>query len=223
VAASYAVRWLNPSGDVIVGKLELRPRTVVLEGSSGHAGEYRELPYDDLPAVRVDRGGSGSIEGRPTLVLVRRSGEEIRVAGISPAGIVSEVAEQIAELQGAANMSRLGLVVPLKPGVRAKVEELLAQGPPFDPDEVGLERHHVLVTDEEAIFVFEAAECDALDRLAAQAPVWTAAAAWSELVAGPPRRAEAAYVWRRSESGADVFFTSTPGPGDSDGGDIFAP
>lgn len=222
MGASYAVRWLHPSAGIVPGKLELRPRGVVLEGSNGHAAECRELPYDDLAAVRIDRGVRDCIGGRPTLVLAHRSGEEVRVAGISPAGIVSEVAQQITELQER-NVSVLGVVVPLKPGARAKAEELLAHGPPFDPDEAGLGQHQVLVTDEEAIFVFDSTERDALDRVAAQARVWTAAAAWSELVAGPPRVAQSAYGWRRHDPVENVSTAPTPGPGDSEGGDIFPP
>ena len=119
--------------------------------------------------------------------------------------------------------SAYGVVVPLKPGARARVEELLAQGPPFDPRAAGLESHQVFVTDDEAIFVFEAAERDALDRLASDAPVWLAAAEWQQLAAAPPRVAQAAYSWHPVEAQDNVSFAPTPGPGDSEGGDVFAP
>jgi hypothetical protein len=120
-------------------------------------------------------------------------------------------------------VSFFGLVIPLKRGARMKAEELLAGGPPFDPDDIGLGQHQVLVTDEEAIFVFESNERDPLDRLAAEAQEWTAAAAWSELVAGPPRVAESAYSWRRHAPVENLTTASTPGPGDSEGGDIYPP
>lgn len=115
------------------------------------------------------------------------------------------------------------VVVPLKAGARARVQELLAPGPPFDPGAAGLESHHVLVTDDEAIFVFEAAEPNAFDRLATDATVWPDAAAWQELAAGPPRVAQAAYAWHPAEAEGNVSFAPTPGPGDSEGGDVFAP
>jgi hypothetical protein len=220
---TYAVRWLDPSGTLIAGKLELRPRTVVLEGSNGHGAESHELPYDDLAAVRVDRGAADCIDGRPTLVLARRGGEAIRVAGIAQPGIVSELAEQIAAFRLAEDMSRVAVILPLKPGARARAEELLAQGPPFDPEAAGLESHDVFVSDDEAVFIFEALEQDLLDRLAAETPVWGAAVAWKDLVAGPPRLAQAAYSWRRPEPEDNVSFAPTPGPGDSDGGDVFPP
>lgn len=223
MAASYAVRWLDPSGGLIAGKLELRPRTVLLEGSNGHAGESREIPYDDLAAVRVDRSHADCIEGRPTLVLARRSGKAIRLTSVGQTGIVSELARRIAELQLGRDMSRVAVVLPLKPGARTRAEELLAKGPPFDPDAAGLERHEVFVTEDEAVFVFEAAEQHVVDRLVAEAPVWAVAAAWTELLEAPPRLGEAAYVWRRREYDEGISSAPTPGPGDSEGGDVFAP
>jgi hypothetical protein len=211
VLASYAVRWLEASGGLVAGKLELRARTVFLEGSNGHAGESRELLYHEL------------VDGRPTLVPRRRGAHPIRVAGVGRSGVVAELAERIASSQLAEDMSVIAVVLPLKPGARARVEELLAGGPPFDPQAAGLERHEVFVSDEGAVFVFEAPERHILDRLAVEAPVWAAAQAWKDLVAGPPRLAEPAYRWRRLERDESIWWAPTPGPGDSEGGDIFAP
>jgi hypothetical protein len=44
----------------------------------------------------------------------------------------------------------------------------------------------------------------------------------SPMAAGPPP-AETAYSTALPESGNGIFFESTPGPGDSEGGDVFAP
>ena len=118
-------------------------------------------------------------------------------------------------------MSRAVVVVPLRPGARERAERLLRGGPPFDPEEVGLERHHVFVTDEEAVFVFEADDLEAAERLIGGESFWTAAAAWQEIVAGPPRMAGDVYAWVRPHPPDDLSFEPTPGPGDSDGGDLF--
>jgi hypothetical protein len=124
-------------------------------------------------------------------------------------------------------MSRVAVVLPLKRGARARAEELLEERPPFDPEAAGLESHEVLVTDDEVVFLFEAPEQRLLDRLVAEAPVWAVAAAWKDLVAAAPRFAETAYRWRRPEPEETLSWAlswaPTPGPGDSDGGDIFAP
>jgi hypothetical protein len=46
---------------------------------------------------------------------------------------------------------------------------------------------------------------------------------WSEVAAGPPRIGEDAYSWAGPGPPEHVSFTATPGPGDSDGGDVYAP
>jgi hypothetical protein len=115
------------------------------------------------------------------------------------------------------------VVLPLKRGNRALAEQLLAKGPPFDPEAAGLESHEILVTDQEAVFVFEAPGQHVLDRVVAEAPEWTNAVPWKDLVAAGPRFAQTAYAWRRSEPQQQVSSAPTPGPGDSDGGDVFAP
>ncbi len=120
-------------------------------------------------------------------------------------------------------MSRLTIVVPLVEGARPKAEALLRKGPPFDPETAGLEQHHVFLTDHEAIFLFESEAKDAVERLADDPKLWTALAGWGDLVAGTPRLAEDVYSWARPHPPEDVSFTATPGPGDSEGGDVFSP
>ena len=110
-------------------------------------------------------------------------------------------------------MSRAVIIVPLQEGASQRAAELLRNGPPFDPEEVGLERHHV--------FLIEADDSGAAERLVANESFWSAAAAWKDLVAGPPRLADDVYSWLRSHVPDDVSFASTPGQGDSDGGDLF--
>jgi hypothetical protein len=118
-------------------------------------------------------------------------------------------------------MSRTVVVVPLREGSGEQVAELLRGGPPFDPDEVGLERHHVFLTEREAVFVFEADSPDVAEKLIGEGRFWSAASAWKDLVEGPPRLAEDDYSWVRPHVPEDVSFAPTPGPGDSDGGDLF--
>ena len=117
----------------------------------------------------------------------------------------------------------LVVVLPLRPETGDRARDLLRHGPPFDPDEAGLERHQAFVSDTEAIFLFEAEAAEAVERLADDASLWEAAAGWTELVAGPPRLAPAGYSWTRPHPPGETFFLPTPGPGDSDGGDVFEP
>jgi hypothetical protein len=137
-------------------------------------------------------------------------------------GMISELGEQLSSLLGEERvMSRAVVVLPLREGASERAAELLRGGPPFDPDEVGLERHHVFLTEQEAVFVFEADSRDAAEKLIGEGRFWSAASAWKDLVAGPPRVAEDAYSWVRPHVPDDVSFAPTPGPGDSDGGDLF--
>jgi hypothetical protein len=117
--------------------------------------------------------------------------------------------------------SRAVLVLPLVEGAQALVAELLRKGPPFDPDEIGLGRHQVFLTEREAVFLFEAESLATSERLLSTSRLWTAAAAWKDLVAGPPRLADGVYSWARAPEDDQLSFEGTPGPGYSEGGDVF--
>ena len=117
--------------------------------------------------------------------------------------------------------SRAVLVVPLVEGAQERATELLRHGPPFDPDEIGLGRHQVFVTESEAVFLFEAEDPGAGEKLLSDARLWSAAAAWKDVVAGPPRLAENAFSWVRARDDDQLSFEGTPGPGYSEGGDVF--
>jgi hypothetical protein len=117
--------------------------------------------------------------------------------------------------------SRAVLVLPLVEGAQGQVAELLRQGPPFDPDEVGLGRHQVFLTESEAVFLFEAETPGAADRLLSGSRLWAAAATWKDLLAGPPRLADDAFSWVREREDDQLWFEGTPGPGYSEGGDVF--
>ena len=78
------------------------------------------------------------------------------------------------------------------------------------------------MTADEAVFVFESAlGADALAPLLADPKLWESVSAWGEHVSGAPRIAEEAFSWSRPQPNDDVFYLPTPGPGDSEGGDIY--
>jgi hypothetical protein len=121
-------------------------------------------------------------------------------------------------------VAQLVVVVPLKPGAADRARELIARGPPFELAETNFRRHAVHMTDHEVIFVFEAEGKPAKLTLPAEAgALWEAAAAWREVMDGKPRVARLAFSWARPEPSDDVFYEPTPGPGDSDGGDLYPP
>ena len=95
-------------------------------------------------------------------------------------------------------MSTFVVVAPLRPAAREAARELLAQGPPFDPESTALESHQVFLTDREVVFVFEGPDAkETVQKVAGDPGVWRAAARWRELLAGRPRIADNAYIWTR--------------------------
>jgi hypothetical protein len=114
------------------------------------------------------------------------------------------------------------VVLPIKAGVQEHLGRLVAERPLVASEELGLERQHVFVTDGEVIFYFEGTEAS-LERALGDLNVVATAAAWRQFVAGAPRVAEDSYSWARVEDGEGLSFESTPGPGDSEGGDVYPP
>jgi hypothetical protein len=121
-------------------------------------------------------------------------------------------------------MTHLVVIAPLKPGTAERVRELVAAGPPFDLESTSFVRHAIHLTEKEAVFVFEGEGESAALELAAEDPaIWQAAAAWEECFAERPRVARPAFIWERARAPRGVSFESTPGQGDSDGGDLYPP
>lgn len=222
---TYAITWQESGAAPRSGRLELKPRGLGFEGSNGDGSVIAEVGYNELSATRIARTPEDRLAGRPTLVLERRAGGPIKIAGVAQPGIISELAEQLAALHlgEEPSVSRVVVVVPLRAGAHQLAAAVLEQGPPFDPEQVGLERHQVFLTEREAIFLFEADAADAVDRLVKDTSLWGAAAAWTDLVAGPPRIAEETFSWVQAQPTEYISSASTPGPGDSEGGDLYPP
>jgi glycine cleavage system aminomethyltransferase T len=97
-------------------------------------------------------------------------------------------------------MSRVAVVVPLRPDAVETARQLVEEGPPFDLSATPLEGHCVHLTDHEVVFVFEGPNArDVVEHVVGEADVWQAATAWRALLAGKPRIAETVYSWRRPE------------------------
>ena len=217
---SYGVVWREGDSRPAAGKLELMPLGIRLEGVE----QEQEIPYELISSVRVGRLADERIDGQPSVVLERRTGAPVTVATVATPSLVGEIVERLAALQlGGETAMRVAIVLPIKPGSKEEVRALLADGPPFDPAEIpGLERHQVFLTADEAIFAFDSSVGEeALAPLVADPELWRAAATWREHIGGAPRIAEDAYSWTRPEKLEELSALPTPGPGDSDGGDIY--
>lgn len=216
---TYGVVWREGSEPLAAGKLELLANGLRLDGLDGS----EEIAYEDLAAVRIGRTTGERIDGRPSVVLVRAYGDPVTIATVAQPSLVGEIAERLAAMQlNASTPRRLAVIVPLKPDAFDAVRDLLGEGPPFNPEEIpGLERHEVFLSRDEAVFVFDAGvETDTL-ALLEQPEFLRSAIGWREHIAGTPRVAEDVYSWKRVEELEELSYLPTPGPGDSDGGDIF--
>jgi len=222
--SSYAVTWKQGAEPTQSGRLELLSTGLALDGAGANGSSSQIVEFGDLCDVHVGRSAADRMSGRATLVLEPRTGEPIRIASIVDPGVISELAERLArKLREERAMSRAVVVLPLKEGMSAQAAEMLHRGPPFDPSKVGLARHQVFLTDDEVVFLFEAHDLDAAERLVGDQSFWKAAVAWRDLVAGPPRIADDAYSWERPRLPDDLSFAPTPGQGDSEGGDLGSP
>jgi hypothetical protein len=202
---SYGVVWREGSLPLASGKLELLPCAVRLDGMLGSVPTTRQIPYDLLSEIRIGRSTEDRIDGRPTLVLAPRTCDPYAIASVAQAGVIAEIAERLAALQfGSGGRRRTAIVVPLREDAHDAVQSLLAAGPPFDPDRIGLDRHDVFLTPTEAIFIFESRLGEhTLEPLLERPELWQSAAAWHEHVAGPPRIAEDVYSWTRPDTDID--------------------
>ena len=216
---SYGVVWRDGHKPLARGKLELLPRAIRLDGISGSEPARREIAYDYLSEIRIGRSAEERIDGRTSLMLEPRTGDTVAIASVAQSGVIAEIAERLAALQlGAEGRRQLAVVLPLREEAADAVRELLAQGPPFDPDALGLDAHQVFLTPTEVIFVFGSElGAGALEPLLHDPELWQSAAAWHDYLAGPPRIAEDVYSWTRSDFQIDDSLLL---PGLHDGGSV---
>ena len=93
--------------------------------------------------------------------------------------------------------NQVAVVARLREGTDALARELIAQGPPFDPSEMGFDRLAVYLSPREVIFHFEGR--DAAQRLADvidDMVVSASFSAWASLLEGTPRLAHESYFWQ---------------------------
>ena len=195
---TYAVSWEEPNGAHGSGRLELGSDALLLEGGNGNGSpaNRRAFPYRNMSGLHVARGTGERLRGRPTLVVDLAGGGSLRIAGVGQPWIVSELASHLGALRHDRRLiERLAVVVPIKADAKPRVEQLLTQGPPFDPAHLGLVNHEVFLTDREAVFVFEGVPAVLLQKSAGADSIWASAAAWEPLVDGSVRFAERAYAW----------------------------
>jgi hypothetical protein len=95
-------------------------------------------------------------------------------------------------------MSRIAVVVPIRPGAYDAARTLVESGPPFRLEDTPLEGHCVFLTEHEAVFVFEGPDARiVVEQLVGEASLWRAATEWRACLDGKPRVADTAFAWRK--------------------------
>jgi hypothetical protein len=193
----YAVVWRTGDGPTSSGRLELGADELVLHGSGGREG-FR-IPLDELSSVEIGRGAGDRINGEKSLVLERQSCERVLVAALGGLGLLGELTDLLARLRAErAARASVAVVVPIRRGTAEAARRLVEEGPPFDVEGVGLERHHVFVSEREVVFFFEGeSAAAAVDALTRSPDALKAAVRWRGILGGRPRIAEERFGWTR--------------------------
>jgi hypothetical protein len=191
----YAVVWRTGDGPTSSGRLELADDDLVLHGSGERDG--LRIPFHDLSSVEIGRGSGERINGDKSLVLERHSCERVLVAALGGVGLLGELTDLLARLRAKRTARAcVAVVVPIKRGTAEVAKRLVEEGPPFDVERLGLERHHVFVSEREVVFFFEGESATAaVDALSRSPRVLKAAVRWRGILGGRPRLAEERFGW----------------------------
>ena len=184
-AASFRAGFSSPA----VGALIVEESRVLLEGRSDQGRVALSLPFSELSEVRVGRLPEERLNGHSALLISSSDGTLIRVVPMG-FGLLNELAELLMALadEHGDPHEQVAVVLPLRKGRLARARELVAQGPPFDPALLGLTRHEVFLTEQEATFVFEGRNVRTkFQRLTRDPTLWQAGLAWRSCVGGRPR------------------------------------
>jgi hypothetical protein len=98
-------------------------------------------------------------------------------------------------------MDRLMIVARLRDDAYDEAEILLREGPPFEPERVGLERHAAYLTASEVVFIFEGPEVEwVVNKLVDDPAIASFFAPWEKLIDGTPMLAHERYYWSRADT-----------------------
>jgi hypothetical protein len=194
-ASSYAAIWAEAEDAPCSGCVALAAAGLTLTGSVLPVGEARLVRYADLLGVEIVRDRSLRLNGYPTLRIERRGAPPLRVSTIG-LGVLGELNQLLATAIASGQPRLVGIVVPLRKRALAEAAALIEQGPPIDLAAIGVERHEVLLSEREVIFLFEGTQLDeTIQRLLGDRSVWQAASGWARVIAGPPRLAQQRFGW----------------------------
>jgi hypothetical protein len=187
-SARYPVVFRSGSGAATSGAVVLGPEHVSFVGGAGEGRVELTVAYSAIVEVRIGRSAEERLDGRPALVLVPTHAPAILVQPLG-LGLLHELTNLLADLtaEHAGRSEEVAVIVPLKPGRLERAKGLIADGPPFDPAVLGLERHRVYISERQAVFVFTGPKMRArLEQVTHDPTLWRAGLAWAACIAGRP-------------------------------------
>jgi hypothetical protein len=103
-------------------------------------------------------------------------------------------------------MQRLAVIASLKPDSGDRAAELIAQGPPFNPKDVGFERHSIYLTSDHVVFMFEGGNLNQLLSKVMRNPSSSDTFGnWERIIEGMPRVAREVYSWENGEDWPETW------------------
>ena len=193
----YAVVWRVGEGPGAPGRLELDEGGIVLHGPSAPDG--LRVNFDELASIKIGRHPRERVNGGKSVVLERHSGDRVLIGALGDIGVVIELADLLTTLRAERVAStRIVVVVPIKRGAAEEARRLIEEGPPFDIENLALERHYVFITEREVVFFFEGEGAAAVVEALSRNPrVLSVAVRWRNVLAGRPRLAQEDFAWAR--------------------------
>ncbi len=100
-------------------------------------------------------------------------------------------------------MDSIAYIAKLKPGMAERARQLIAEGPPFRPENLGFERHEVYLSPDYVVFVFKGGAPGLLMETIASQGGRELLGAWEEVIDGLPSSASPIYSWDRGSAEED--------------------
>jgi hypothetical protein len=98
---SYAVVWSENNQPEHAGRLDLTGSGVLLSGNGlGPTEVRRELRFDDLMEVYLERCSPAKLPWEPALVLVTEDSDRIAIGSLEGLGALHELADRVATSRG---------------------------------------------------------------------------------------------------------------------------
>lgn len=96
--------------------------------------------------------------------------------------------------------TRIAVAAKIRPGLRTKLEQMLAEGPPFDLADAGFKSHRIYIGDEDVFFLFEGGSpISSVKRLAAEQSLIGHLLRMASVVSSPHLLSEA-FAWDGAEA-----------------------